>query len=57
MTVNLAFMSRYGGNQPEYPYKRWLEKIKYNEKVLNCLEQLGYVIDPDEINEISDPEE
>ncbi|XP_063698368.1 alpha-tocopherol transfer protein-like [Culicoides brevitarsis] len=48
---------RYGGTQPEYPYKRWLEKIKYNEKVLNNLEQLGYVIDPDDINAISDPEE
>jgi len=48
---------RYGGIQPESPYIRWLEKVKYNEKVIKSLEQLGYVIDEDDMNMIPDPEE
>lgn len=48
---------RYGGIQPEFPYVRWLEKLKYNEKVIKSMEQLGYVIDEDDIKMIPDPEE
>lgn len=48
---------RYGGVQPEYPYIRWLEKLKYNKNVIKSMEQLGYVIEEDEINQIPDSEE
>lgn len=48
---------RYGGVQPEFPYVRWLEKVKYNDKVIKALEQLGYVIDQDDWNDVPDPEE
>lgn len=44
----------YGGQQKDYPYKKWLEKMKYDEKVLKNLEEIGYVIEPEDLASISD---
>uniref|UniRef100_A0A182VUK4 CRAL-TRIO domain-containing protein n=1 Tax=Anopheles minimus TaxID=112268 RepID=A0A182VUK4_9DIPT len=38
-----ALPERYGGTKPEYPYTYWLEHLSRNEKVVDELQQLGYV--------------
>ncbi|XP_058056606.1 alpha-tocopherol transfer protein-like [Anopheles bellator] len=41
-----ALPERYGGSKPEYPYTYWLEHLSKNEKVVEELQQLGYVSEP-----------
>uniref|UniRef100_A0A182P9H0 CRAL-TRIO domain-containing protein n=1 Tax=Anopheles epiroticus TaxID=199890 RepID=A0A182P9H0_9DIPT len=38
-----ALPERYGGTKPEYPYTYWLEHLSRDERVVNELQQLGYV--------------
>lgn len=37
---------KYGGELPEYPYTAWLDTLAKNEQVKNELEQLGYLLEP-----------
>lgn len=42
---------KYGGVMPEYSYKPWIETLHKNPKVKRELEQLGYVVDRDDLEE------
>uniref|UniRef100_A0A182NES0 CRAL-TRIO domain-containing protein n=1 Tax=Anopheles dirus TaxID=7168 RepID=A0A182NES0_9DIPT len=41
-----ALPERYGGTKPEFPYTYWLEHLSRDERVVDELQQLGYVSDP-----------
>lgn len=40
---------KYGGEMPKIQYTAWIESFKKNTKILNKLEMLGYVIDPEDL--------
>lgn len=49
-----GFLYSYGGTQKEYPYKKWLAKLRHSEELLKFVREVGYVIEQSDIDEFVD---